>query len=667
MRKLLIFISLILFVRFSFAQTGFEKTYSNATGAYVIQAADGNFVVAGNTSQFSAGSSDVFLLKINSSGDTLWSMLYGGTGDDRGIMVRQTSDGGYIIAARTNSFGAGINDYYLIKTDAAGLLTWSKIYSGTGVNGEVRTAKSVEQTSDGGYILAGTTPAFNYFLIKTDANGDTLWTKSYGGFDYENGYGVRQTPDGGYILAGTAQSFGGGIAAYFVKTNSSGAVTWSKIYYGASQLMSQVYSLDLASDGGYIAAGRTNNYGAGIYDCYLLKTTSAGVVQWSKTYGGADYDECYSVKQLSNGGYILSGYTLSFGAGAQDYYVIKTNSSGVMTWSSAFGGSGYEVASSSAVASDGGHVITGLGSVGATGMYTIKVDSLGSGSCHATAVPTSEASQVTIEAAVSTTLYNISMNVTAPATVVHSGVTVYTHCLPVCTAACNVLNNIYCYGDCNASAYVTNSAGTPPYTYSWIPSGGTGQTATGLCPGNYTCSVTDSVGCSTFATVVLTEPLPVMASSTVNHASCSSCSDGSVFVSVFGGTGIYSYSWTPSVSTSATASSLFPGIYTCCVNDANGCTDCIIDTVSYPTSVETLFANHDFFIHPNPFGNELIVTCSGNIGTGKSISVCLFDITGKEILRSETSEEETHLNTGKIAAGFYLLRVGGENYKVVKQ
>ena len=156
-----------------------------------------------------------------------WEKIYGGTSDEWGFSIQQTNDGGYIITGYTNSFGNGTEDLYLIKTDNNGDSLWSKTFGAT--NGE--EGSSVQQTNDGGYIITGSTQSFgnggyDVWLIKTDGNGDSLWTKTYGGIDDDHGSSVQQTNDGGYIITGYTSSFGNGdIDIYIIKTDGNGNVT----------------------------------------------------------------------------------------------------------------------------------------------------------------------------------------------------------------------------------------------------------------------------------------------------------------------------------------------------------------------------------------------------------------------------------------------------------
>jgi hypothetical protein len=206
-------------------------------------------------------------------------------------------------------------------------ISFAKTYRGTDLEG----ASSVQQTSDGGYIVAGWTWSFDVvgdiFLIKTDANGNVQWAKTYGGTNDEEAYSIQQTSDGGYIVAGYTYSFGAGYYDIFlIKTDASGNIIWAKTYGGTSR--DEAYSVQQTSDGGYIVAGWTTSFGADLKDIFLIKTDANGNIQWAKTYGGTSRDEAYSVQQTSDGGYIVAGGTSSFGAGGDNFFLIKTDANG---------------------------------------------------------------------------------------------------------------------------------------------------------------------------------------------------------------------------------------------------------------------------------------------------------------------------------------------------
>jgi hypothetical protein len=375
-----------LFIEYAHAMT-FAKTYGGIYvdwARFVQQTSDGGYIVAGGTSSFGAGSYDFFLIKTDAFGNVQWAKTYGGTDYDDARSVQQTSDGGYVVTGYTYSFGAGLSDVFLVKTDASGNIQWAKTYGGTGYD----FASSVQQTSDGGYIVTGTTYSFgeggDIFLIKTDANGNVQWAKTYGGTDYEFASSIQQTSDGGYILAGLTSSFGAGSYDFFlIKTDAFGNVQWAKTYGEAGG--EGASSIQQTSDGGYILAGGTLSFGAGGSDIFLIKTDANGNVIWAKTYGGTNSDYAFSVQQTSDGGYILTGYTYSFGAGNEDIILIKTDANGNIIWAKTYGGTGYDAAYSVQQTSDGGYILAGYTAsfgAGSLDFFLIKTDANGNiGSC----------------------------------------------------------------------------------------------------------------------------------------------------------------------------------------------------------------------------------------------------------------------------------------------
>ena len=371
------------FTEYAYAQVRFARTYGGSADEFpysVQRTSDGGYIVAAYTNSFGAGDYDIFLIKTNSSGNVQWAKTYGGTTRDRVYSVQQTSDGGYIVGGWRAPASSTVDDVFLIKTDANGNIQWAKTFGGTDDDQD----NSVKQTSDGGYIMTGGTASFgagnwDIWLIKTDANGNISWAKTYGGTNYDYAYSVQQTSDGGYILAGETRSFGAGnVDIILIKTNSSGNLQWAKTYGGTGSDIT--WSVQQTSDGGYIVAGYTNSFGAGNVDIILIKTNSSGNLQWAKTYGGTNYDYAYSVQQTSDGGYIVAGYTTSFGAGLSDVFLIKTDANGNVQWAKTYGGTNYDWAYSVQQTSEGGYIVAGTTrsfGVGSYNIFFIKTDANG--------------------------------------------------------------------------------------------------------------------------------------------------------------------------------------------------------------------------------------------------------------------------------------------------
>ncbi|MBK8845497.1 MAG: hypothetical protein IPO27_02630 [Bacteroidetes bacterium] len=335
-------------------------------GKSVRQTTDGGYIIAGTTTSYGSGGRDILVIKTNAVGDTTWTKTFGGAMDNEyGFCVQQTSDSGYIVSGVASSFDDVAGDMYLIKLNATGDTLWTRTYGGIGYE----WGAYVQQTLDGGFIITGQTPAFgaggfDAYLVKLNSSGNISWTKTYGGSGLEIGSAVQQTSDGGYILTGEIGSFGaGGGDFYLVKTDSVGNVVWTKAY-GHSGTEGGV-TVKQTSDGGYIIGGSSEDTLGNLgFDMCLIKTNASGDTLWAKLYGGALIDECYEVVQTSDGGYIMCGKSFSFSAlGDYDVYVVKINSQGVVQWSKTYGNSSSssanDIGNSIQQTIDGGYIITG--------------------------------------------------------------------------------------------------------------------------------------------------------------------------------------------------------------------------------------------------------------------------------------------------------------------
>jgi hypothetical protein len=337
-----------------------NRTYGGTNGDFAFslaQTTDGGYVVAGQTSSFGIGNCDFWLVKTDLTGNIQWNQTYGGTDLDFAYSAVQTIDHGYALAGYTSSYGAGASDFWLIKTDAAGNAEWNRTYGGASED----IAHSLTQTSDGGYAIAGITYSYgagtdDFWLVKTDSAGTILWNKTFGGTSYDFASSVIETRDGGLAITGYTHSFGVGQADFWlVKTDSEGNAQWNQTYDGGGY--DTASSVIQTRDGGYALSGSTQIVGQPHF--WLVKTDVFGVEQWNKTYGGAKDDSASSVTQTFDGGYILAGQTDSFGAGSSDFWLIKTDAFGNTEWNNTYGGARSDIALSVIQTDDGGYALVG--------------------------------------------------------------------------------------------------------------------------------------------------------------------------------------------------------------------------------------------------------------------------------------------------------------------
>jgi len=307
-------------------------------GFSVAAVSDSGYVVLGSTYSFGAGDHDLYVLRLNDSGDTLWSHTYGGSGTDYGYDIQVTYDGGYILCGSTRSSGSGKADVYVLRLNFLGGVVWSRVFGGP----ENDIARSVRQTPDGGFVLAGSTASFgagydDFWIIRTNASGDSLWSRTVGGTGGEAAFAVRPVPGRGYIAAGATGSFGEGYSSvYAVCLDNDGDTVWTRTYGGA--LADMAYSVENTPDGGFVFVGATASFGAGEYDAYLVKTDPDGNQEWDHRYGGALADRGYSVQPTADGGYFIAGSTASYGSGGSDVLAIKTDPIGGQEWRRNYGG-----------------------------------------------------------------------------------------------------------------------------------------------------------------------------------------------------------------------------------------------------------------------------------------------------------------------------------------
>lgn len=358
--------------------SAWEKTFGGVmseAGWSVEQTGDGGYIAVGYTNSSGAGGRDVYAVKVSSTGSLEWEETYGGSEDDGGLAVVEAADGGYAIAGYTRSFGASVQDIYLVKVNSNGGLEWGTQYGASWDD----IATCIRRTPDGGYVLAGQayspSTGWEFCLLKVASDGGFGWYRTFGGTLGDFSKAVEPTADDGYMVVGWTLSYGvGGGDVYLVKVDSLGNPEWEKTYGGASA--DYGLSLQTTADGGYIIGGQTSSFGAGEDDMSLLKIDSGGEIEWYKAYGGGQGDFGSSALETADGGYVIVGETVSFGAGDADVYLVRTDANGNLEWSQTFGGASGDGGYGLGLADDG-YIITGYTSssgAGETDLYLIKVD-----------------------------------------------------------------------------------------------------------------------------------------------------------------------------------------------------------------------------------------------------------------------------------------------------
>ncbi|MBI5218692.1 MAG: hypothetical protein HY958_07175 [Bacteroidia bacterium] len=389
---------------FQIAVGGALNDGSGAYSGQIIQTSDGGYAYFSNTLSSGAGSSDFYLVKTDANGIIQWSRTYGSTLDETGKSITQTTDGGYIMAGYTTGFGgAGAEDIYIVKTTPDGTLSWSKVIGGVVTD----IANYVEETNDNGYMVYGYTASYgaggnDFFILKTDGSGNIAWMKVYGSTGTEWGYRNVEAGNGDFIITGATPGGGGGDDVIIIRTNSSGTILWQKTYGGTGNDYGK--GVKETADGGIIVSGQ---YAGASLDFYLLKTDASGNLLWSKEIGGSTSEDGYFVTPSNDGGYVVTGYSDNIIGSSNDASLLKVDGSGNLLWAYTYGGSGSDKGQFVTPSNDEGFAIGGwTNSFGAGGYdaYLIKTNSNGSSGCNeATYSPTVTIPTTTVNTSALTT------------------------------------------------------------------------------------------------------------------------------------------------------------------------------------------------------------------------------------------------------------------------
>jgi len=476
--------------------TVFQRSYIaplEDRGNSIEQTADGGYIVSGFTRSFGAGNEEAFLMKTTSEGVQSWVRTYGGVNNDRANHAVQTTDGGYIFAGNTSSFGAGQGDAYVVKTDATGNVQWRKTI---GRNGDDQ-GRWVEQVM-GGYLVAGVTRATTgsntsreYYLTKFDNAGNVLWSKTYGNPNLtDEGMSITSTCDGGALFVGSTPSGLGGADVYAVKVNDKGDQDWMRIYGTNSD--DQAFAVRSTLDGNYVI-GATNTVGNQT-DAAMMKIDNGGALIWANRYGTTSSEEGHKLVESADGGYTIAGFR-STPTGARTAYLVKADVDGNMVWNSSFTG-GANIAQFEAVAAsrDGGYAAIGTVAEtnGGFNGYFVKTDGMGmTYGCKQTTVNgvrnSLAVAVVTPTAPFAQT--NISNIVTNPAHAISAPLfTNSVICGPAPTAALQLTNGgQICLGQ--ASVIPVTLTGLAPWTLTYNINGGNPMSVSGIMSSPYNLTV----------------------------------------------------------------------------------------------------------------------------------------------------------------------------------
>lgn len=374
-----ILITAYCLLAYGYPDTLWTRTYggsANEVAYSVCETYDGSFVIAGLSVTFGSGPQDVYVVKADAYGDTFWTRVYGGVSYEAAHGVCETSDSCYVITGYTESFGAGGKDVYMLKLDTEGVVLWTKTYGGSLQD----CSYSVCETQDGGLAIVGykNGPSGwtkgDLWILKTTASGDTVWTKTYGGAGQDYGVSIQETPDNGFIIAGINSSeSAGGKDVWLVKTDAVGDTVWTRTYGGTLEDVG--YAVHMTPDNGYIVSGYINGTGewtAG--DVWLLKTDAAGDTAWTRVYGGSGEDFGFNVFPTHDGGYIIGG---TRAANNGDMWLLKTDAAGDTVWTQNYGGAYHESCLGLVITSDSGYVVAGHTSsfgAGAIDFYVVRTE-----------------------------------------------------------------------------------------------------------------------------------------------------------------------------------------------------------------------------------------------------------------------------------------------------
>ncbi len=350
--------------------------YYGETGHAVVTLSDGSVAVAGSTAAQGSGSWDAWLGKLDANGNLAWERTFGGSNHDRAYALAATASGGYALAGETSSAGPHTPNFYLVVTDSAGNALWEQNYDG----GSTDRAYAVAALADG-FVLGGeryvTSGQWDYdmWVVRTDASGNLLWDwHSADDRGDDRIWGVTTTPSGDVVAVGEQIHVAGNWEAAVLRFDAAGNLLWHKLYGGASTESAR--AVVTAPNGDLLFAGYTNSWGSGSYDAWLVRLGAQGDEKSAQTYGGSGDDRAFGLALLADGGYAVTGWTTSKGAGGRDLWVLHTDGAGALTWEATRGGTSNDEGRGVAQAPDGSIAAVGTKTGSGTGngdVYVVRL------------------------------------------------------------------------------------------------------------------------------------------------------------------------------------------------------------------------------------------------------------------------------------------------------
>lgn len=288
----------------------------------LVECSTGGFLLCGVYDSGGPSQSDTILIRTNADGVELWNQTYGDTNYDVGYSVIETSSGGFAFCGSTEGYGAVFDDAWLVQTDSDGNHIWNRTYGGLGHD----YAYMLVECSTGGFALVGSTRSFgviatDMWLVRVDVDGIPLWNRTFGGVDWDEGFSLIELDDGGFALQGTTRDGASNEDYWLVRTNATGQHLWNQTYGGLNQEWG--VGIIEASDGGFILSGASESYGAGDWDAWIVHTDEYGNHLWNLTCGDTLFEECFWFIECSDGGFVFPGDTESYGAGYSDAWLFR--------------------------------------------------------------------------------------------------------------------------------------------------------------------------------------------------------------------------------------------------------------------------------------------------------------------------------------------------------